>query len=519
MRTKFSGLIAAFAGLALGIGAAWAEPVVTLTSHDGATQVAGELLGYDGTTYKLRTGVGTINVDAAQVTCAGEGCPNQAADTDPFGITGSNIIGEGLMPTLVEGYADLLGAELVREVGIGENETVFHLVGGDAKEVAAINVAAHGTATAFAALAGGTAVLGLASRRMNGPEDGLKDLRDTPDEHILALDGLVVIAHPDNPVRALTLDQIAAVFAGRITNWAALGGPDLPISVYVPDDRSGTLAVFETTLMQPRQLTVVEAAERFEDHADLSDLVSIDAGGIGLTGFAYRRGSRMLAIRQQCGLVSFPTSFAMKTEEYPLGRRLYAYGSGEGPLAVHARGLLEFALSDAAQPIIAEAGFVDHDIEVQGIEVQGARLAHSLTSPEEFSLRVFREMLTEITDAERLSITFRFTLGSSDLETRSQSEAERFARLLANGAYPRKDILLVGFTDSIGEFAVNRGLAVRRAQSVLDTLKASVAKGALDAVPILVQSYGELTPVGCNETAEGRELNRRVEVWVRDKRG
>ncbi len=49
--------------------------------------------------------------------------------------------------------------------------------------------------------------------------------------------------------------------------------------------------------------------------------------------------------------------------------------------------------------------------------------------------------------------------------------------------------------------------------------KATVDEGALDAVPILVQSYGELTPVGCNETPAGRQLNRRVEVWVRDKRG
>jgi phosphate transport system substrate-binding protein len=531
MRIKFCGLTAAVAGLVLGIGAAWAEPVVTLTSHDGATRLEGELLGFDGKTYRLRTGVGTINVDATQVTCEGDGCPgqtagtgqiddaNQEADTGPVSIAGSNVVGDGLMPALAEGYADVLEVELVREVGAGENERVFRLIDGLGNEVTAINVGAHGTATAFPALAEGTAEIGLAARRMNGREAGLADLRDTADEHILALDGLIVIVHPDNPVRSLTLDQIAGVFAGRITSWAELGGPDQPISVYVPDDRSGTLAVFEAMVMRPRRLTVVEAAERLEDHADLSDLVSIDPAGIGLTGFAFARGSRMLAIRQQCGLVSFPTTFAMKTEEYPLGRRLYAYGSGKGPLSAHAHGLLEFALSDAAQPIIAEAGFVDRDIEGQGIDVQGARLAHSLASPEEFSLPLFREMLTEIKDAERLSITFRFNLGSSNLETRSQSEAERFARLLAGGAYPGKDILLVGFTDSIGEFDVNRGLAVRRAQRVLDTLKAAVPEGALDAVPILVQSYGELTPVGCNETAEGQELNRRVEVWVRDKRG
>ena len=519
MRIKISGLIAAFIGLTFGIGAAWAEPAVVLTSHDGAARVEGEMIGFDGRTYTLRTSVGTITIDVDQVSCEGEGCPIQALDSNQLNLAGSNIIGDGLMPSLIEGYGDALGAEMVREVGAGDNERVFRLVNNAGNDVASVHVAVQDTTAAFSALANGTAAIGLASRRVNEAEAGLTGLRDSPNEHILALDGLIVIVHPDNPVRALALDQIAAIFAGQTTNWAELGGPDQPISVYVPDDRTGTYNLFETIAMAPRGLSITESAERLKDHADLSDLVSIDPAGIGVTGFAYARGTRMVAIRQECGLVSLPTSFDIKTEEYPLSRRLYAYDSGADDQSVHARGLLDFALSDAAQPIIAEAGFIDRDIESQGIEIQGARLAHSLTSPEEFSLPVFREMLTEIKDAERLSPTFRFTLGSSNLETRSQSEAERFARLLAGGAYRGKDILLVGFTDSIGEFDVNRHLAARRAQSVLDTLKTAVAEGALDAVPIVIQSYGDLTPVGCNETAEGRELNRRVEVWIRDHRG
>jgi phosphate transport system substrate-binding protein len=522
MRIRISGLgitcAAIVAVLLLSLDAARAEPQVTLTSLDGATQVEGELLGFDGQTYTVRTSLGTIGVAASQVTCAGAGCPVEIIYGGRFRLDGSNTIGDGLIPTLIEGYADSLDAELVRQVGSGENERVLRLADADGKEIAVVEAGAHGTATAFPALADGTAAIGLASRRMAGAEAGLADLRDGPDEHILALDGLIVVVHPDNPVRSLTLDQIAAVFAGRITSWAQLGGPEQPVSLYVRDDRSGTLEVFETLVMRPRNLQIAEAAERLEDNADLSDLVSIDPNGIGFTGFAFTRAARPLAVRQQCGLISFPTIFGMKTEEYPLARRLYAYGSGAA-LPPHAKGFLNFALSDAAQPLIAEAGFVDRGIESQGIEVQGARLANSLTSPEEFSLSLFREMLTELKDAERLSITFRFTAGSTELETRSQSEAERFARLLARGAYAGKEVLLVGFTDSVGEFAVNRNLAVRRAQSVLDTLNHSVPDGALAKAPILVQSYGELTPVGCNDTAQGRELNRRVEVWVRDKRG
>ncbi len=518
MRIKISGLVIVCAALFMSLGAARAEPRVVLTSLDGATKVEGELLSFDGETYTVRTSLGTIGVAAAQVTCAGAGCPVEIVYGGRFAIQGSNTIADGLMPALIEGYADTLDAELVRQVGAGENQRVLRLADTDGREIAVIEVGAHGTATAFPALAGGSAAIGLASRRMAADEAGLPDLHDGPGEHILALGGLIVIVHPDNPVRALTLDQIAALFAGRITNWAQLGGPELPVSLYVRDDRSGTLAAFETMVMAPRRMRIAEAAERLEDNADLSDLVSIDPTGIGFVGFAYARASRPLAIRQQCGLISFATTFDMKTEEYPLARRLYAYGAGAA-MPPHAKGLLEFALSDAAQPIIAEAGFVDRGIEAQGIEVQGARLAHSLTSKEEFSLALFREMLGELKDAGRLSITFRFTAGSSNLEARSQSEAERFARLLAAGVHAGKDILLVGFTDSVGDFGVNRGLAARRAQSVLDTLKASVDEGALDAVPILVQSYGELTPVGCNETPQGRQLNRRVEVWVRAKRG
>ncbi len=293
--------------------------------------------------------------------------------------------------------------------------------------------------------------------------------------------------------------------------------PDRPVSLYLPAEGSRTRELFVRLVMAPRGQELTGAAEQLVDHADLSDLVAIDPGGIGLTSFAFIRAARPVPIRQLCGLVSPPTPFSMKAEEYPLARRLYVYGSGR-PLPSQAAALLDFALSDAAQPLIAEAGFVDRGIETQGIDVQGARIANSLTGPEEVPLPLIREMLGELKDAERLSLTFRFNAGSSNLEARSQSEAERFARLLAGGAFAGKEILLVGFTDSVGDFEVNRGLAERRAQSVLDTLKATVGETLLASVPILVQSYGELTPVGCNETAEGRELNRRVEVWVRDRR-
>lgn len=515
MRSRLSRLAAGLlAGLLLVQTPARAEPVVTLRAADGTVRATGELIGYDRIAYRLRTAEGTQSVPVAGVTCEGAGCPDLAALERRFGVAGSNVIGEGLFPALAEGYADSVGAKLVREVGTAPNEQVLRFIDSEYRELAAIELRAHDTASGFAALAGGAAVIGLASRRMTGPEGGLPDLRDTPNEHILALDGLAVIVHPDNPLGALTLDQIAGLFAGRIASWAQLGGAEVPVSVYLPGSGSGTVETFEALVMRPRGLAVAASAERVTDHADLADLVAIDPGGIGITSFAFARAAKILGIRQQCGLVTQPTSFAIKAEEYPLGRRLYAYTVGGG-LPRHAQALLDFALSDAAQPIIAEAGFVDRSLESQGIDAQGARLVHSLTSPEEFSLELFREMLGELKYARRLSVTFRFTAGSTELETRSRAEAERLARRLAAGDFAGQELLLVGFADSIGEFEVNRGLAMRRAEAVLATLTAAVPEGALGKARIRVLSYGELTPVGCNETPEGRELNRRVEVWLR----
>jgi len=78
--------------------------------------------------------------------------------------------------------------------------------------------------------------------------------------------------------------------------------------------------------------------------------------------------------------------------------------------------------------------------------------------------------------------------------------------------------MLVGFTDSVGQFELNRGLSARRAQVVVTTLRAFAPPEDFANAQITVLGYGELAPVGCNTTLKGRSSNRRVEVWLRDRR-
>lgn len=496
---------------------------VTLKSFDGTTQLRGNLVGFDGATYTIETVLGTLQVDSLKVECEGEPCPRNTMFGAEFGIGGSSTMAEGLMPALVQGYADSIEASMVAEVGAEPGRQVLRIVDASGREMATISLEASATADAFRAVAEGEAAIAMASRRARDADiaalaaAGIGELRDTANEHVLALDGVVAIVHPSNPLRSVSLDELALIFSGQLTDWSQLGGPPGPIAVYARDDESGTVETFATQVLTPRGLSVAPGIARVASDMEVADSVAGDPAAIGLAAIAYQRAARALPIRQSCGLLSYPTTFAMKSEEYPLISRLYLYTPPEG-VPAHARQLVEFALSDAAQPLIAETGFVDQRVESISLDRQGARLIHGIAGAEEFSLPAMREMLQELDDATRLSTTFRFTPGSSELTPKSQLDARKLAEELSRGVYAARDILLVGFTDSIGKFDLNRGLSVRRARTVEEALRATLPPGALDQAGIRVLGFGELTPVGCNETLEGRTANRRVEVWIRNRR-
>ncbi|MEM7497832.1 MAG: phosphate ABC transporter substrate-binding/OmpA family protein [Pseudomonadota bacterium] len=514
--------LAVAAATTLLAGSALAQSkAITLISLDGATALTGELIEFDGSAYTIATSLGTLNIAASQVTCDGPGCPVDELFGAEFGVFGSNTIGSQLMPALVEGYAFSLDADFERELSATENESVLRIVHPDGRQMATIDLRAHGSGTSFDGIAAGQAAIGMSSRTMRDADAeklaavGIGDLREGPNEHVIALDGLIVVVHPNNPIASLSLSEIAEIFAGEVTNWSDVGGLDLDINVYSLAEGTGTFDTFSSLVLRPNGLQLSGDAERIDENSLLSDTVANDLAGIGVVGVAFERASKTLALRLECGIVARPSTFAMKTEEYPLSRRLYLYENPQVASA-HADNLVSFALSDDAQPLIEDAGFISLRTESRPLSEEGERIVFTMTSEEEFSLPLMREMLTELRQAERLSLAFRFTPGSSRLDPKSLREVEQLAERIAAGEFVGREVMLVGFTDSIGQFDLNRALAVRRAQGVLDSIVELIGTDALQRSPVLVQGYGELTPVGCNDNFAGRFANRRVEVWVRE---
>jgi phosphate transport system substrate-binding protein len=267
--------------------------------------------------------------------------------------------------------------------------------------------------------------------------------------------------------------------------------------------------------MRPTGFTLSADTTVFTADNAIAEAVLNDINGIGFVAFSGIGTSQALSIRGECRLQSAPTEFAIKTEEYPLTRLLYMYQTN-APLAAKATQLRDYILTDEAQEHVGDWGFVNQAISVESVNTQGLRIASAIIENREAQdMAQVLDMIVLFAAADRLSTTFRFETGTADLNSRSQADVLRLAKVLATDRFANKEIIFVGFTDSIGDGELNRQLSQQRDEQVLQTV---LAKDPSLASNVRMQAvgFGEISPLGCNESDVGRLTNRRVEVWVRD---
>lgn len=410
-------------------------------------------------------------------------------------LQGSNTIGASLGPALVEGMLQAHGwQQIVREPAERANEQRISAVDPSGRRMA-VELAAHGSTTGFNALQQGQADIAASSRSISDTElvalQSLGDLKSPEGEHVIAIDGVAVIVHPQNPVRQLSTAQLAQLFAGETTDWQALGGTG-PVHLYARDRQSGTWETFRDLVLAPRDKPLAASAQRYESSEQLSDAVSQDPHGIGFIGLPYVRKARALAIADGDGRAMAPTASLIATEDYPLSRRLYLYTPTERA-APWASELARFAESDQGQAIVAAQGFVAQT--VQAMDVQPA----ALLPPQYQALA---------RQAQRLSINFRFAEGSANLDNKARTDLGRVLEYLTRHGKQFRQVSLVGFGDAKDDPARALLLSKLRAMAV----RRELARGGMVFRDIL--GLGALLPVATNDLDEGRIKNRRVEVWV-----
>ena len=421
---------------------------------------------------------------------------NLHAETLSLRLHGSNTLGAKLAPALLEAYARQQGYVEVRRSETAPMEFQVSATRPDGSRFEGA-VRAHGTGTGHAALVSGEADVWMASRAATNDElqaaRSIGALHTPAQEHVVALDGLAIIVHPDNPLTELRIDQVRDAYAGRLTDWAQLGGKPGPIHLYGRDDQSGTFDTFKAMVLDG-STPLAPQTRRFESSSELERSVAADPAALGFVGFSYVAATRALAVHASGTLPLKPDALSISTEDYALARRLYFYTARDARPGV--REFVEFVQGTAGQAVVADAGFVAQQIFAASAE------------PLPGNPDGYYEVVGE---AARVSLNFRFSPASSTLDSRALRDIERLREFMQRPENQHKEIRLAAFSPGTARSPMMTLLTLNDRVDHISQLL------AVRGVPIGTSRgfiHGAL--LAPSDRSDSRVRNERVEVWLVD---
>ncbi|MDZ7906156.1 MAG: hypothetical protein U5N55_10580 [Cypionkella sp.] len=469
---------------------------ITLTSRDGALALAGTLTSYDGEFYRLASDYGPLTIAADSVLCDGPACPDLLAPKALIRLIGDGEAGAALLPPLVAAFAQARGLDLRVPTGVVDGPTLL-LQKGSETVLAEFTFTPAPPETARSAVADSRADLVVARF---APLDS--------SAQVLALDALIPIVAPENPVRGISTANLAAALAGEIDNWKDLGGPDMPLVVHGLDKGSDLASALAARLGQDPAPS--------QTHADLTALagaVARDPWALAVTGRASAGAARPLDLVDSCGFVLDPSPLAVMAQDYPLTLPIYLL-TPQRRLPLMAREFLEFLSLPPAQEAIAAQGFVARSLQTRPLAGDGARLINAIKAADGGDALAQLQRLAQLMEvANRASISFRFEAGSDDIDLTSQTLLAELAQRIAAGQLAGQRAVLVGFSAETGNGEGDYAASIALADNVLSALS-QLAPDIEASLWPSIDGFGAALPMACDTTPAGERLNRRVELWL-----
>ncbi len=165
-----------------------------------------------------------------------------------------------------------------------------------------------------------------------------------------AVDGVCAVIHPSNPVKALTSEQLQAAFAGKITSWKELGGPDKPIHLFTRDEASGTRKVFWKKALSKGE--IASGANVVASNGAMKTAVSQDPDALGYVSVGHLDSS--IKAPSLDGVMVTQANAA--SGKYPVTRKLYMNTKGEPDELTAA--FIAFIDGPRGAEIIQDSGYI-----------------------------------------------------------------------------------------------------------------------------------------------------------------
>lgn len=226
-----------------------------------------------------------------------------------------------------------------------------------------IAITGGGSGTGIASLINGACDIAMSSRDIKEKEISLAGQKGIkPYETKVALDGLAVVVNQQNPVGKLTIDELAGIFTGKITNWKDVGGKDEEIVMLSREVNSGTHVYFKEHILRKGDPNSKEefapSALLLSSSQAIADEVASNPSAIGYYGMGY------ISDKQKPVMISAGENSEYETPsienvvngKYPISRPLFFYTNGEPQGLV--KEFVDFCLSQEGQSVVVDTDFV-----------------------------------------------------------------------------------------------------------------------------------------------------------------
>ena len=219
-----------------------------------------------------------------------------------------------------------------------------------------VTVTGGGTGVGISALLDNTTDIAMASRPIKFSEKmKIKSAGEDVAEIVVAYDALAVVAHPSNPVKQLTRQQLEDIFRGKITNWKQVGGDDRKIVVYSRETSSGTYEFFKESVLKNKNY--MASSLSMPATGAIIQSVSQTKGAIGYVGLAYVSPRvKTLSVSYDGKHYAAPTVEKATNKTYPIVRPLYYYYNVKKKAEIDP--LIQYILSPDGQGIIKKSGYI-----------------------------------------------------------------------------------------------------------------------------------------------------------------
>ena len=216
----------------------------------------------------------------------------------------------------------------------------------------ALSISGGGSGNGIKALIEGQCDIAMSSRMIADKESKAAAAKKVnPVATAIAYDAIVPVVNPENPVKDLSLDQLAAIYSGKVRNWKELGGQDGPIVVISRDTSSGTFESWQELVMKKERVT--PAALMQASNGTVVQAVAKNKNALGYIGLGYLDKSvKSLTVSK----VAASAKTALDGE-WPIARELYIFTNGDPKGGV--KKLVDYLLAaDKGQKDVLAVGYV-----------------------------------------------------------------------------------------------------------------------------------------------------------------